>query len=211
MQPKAHSLDRNLLSWTIPRSLYSGTLVLDLSWRHASWREVGPLKVCPFLQYWSFITSSSSSSPVPRWPFFYSLGRLFSEQLILVFSSLESFFRQTEKPFLQPHWIICSRRDFDSSTEGSKTSQRRGHWVCFTDIYNCYYIMLQFKATEAHLLKQHVDWHTLTFLLKRSSHQAQMKVKLTKNNTFLARFIISLGTKNQLYFNNRVTEWFAWE
>ncbi len=71
--------------------------------------------------------------------------------------------------------------------------------------------MLQFKATEAHLLKQHVDWHTLTFLLKRSSHQAQMKVKLTKNNTFLARFIISLGTKNQLYFNNRVTEWFAWQ
>lgn len=54
-------------------------------------REEGPLKVCPFLQSWSFITSSSSSSPVPRWPFLYSAGRLFSEQLILVFSSLEFF------------------------------------------------------------------------------------------------------------------------
>lgn len=69
--------------------------------------------------------------------------------------------------------------------------------------------MLQFKVTEAHILKQdvvaflswcrHVDWHILTFLLKRSSHQAQIKVKLTKSNTFLATYIIGLGNKNQLY------------
>lgn len=106
MQPKHHSLGRNLLPWTIPRSLYSKTLVLDLSRLRASWREVGsglhrkegPLKVCPFLHSRSFITFSSISSPVPPWPCLYSQGGLFSEQLISVFSSVR-FFKTFQESF----------------------------------------------------------------------------------------------------------------
>ncbi len=91
-----------------------------LQWDSCSWpvlasclvegggHEEGPLKVCPFLQYWSFYHLQLQLKSCAAVAFFlFTRPFIFRTTDSCFLSSLESFFRQTEKPFLKQHWIIA--------------------------------------------------------------------------------------------------------